>query len=62
MTEKPTGSTILEVFAGLRREVAQSDEGLRRWVACLFLVRTWRDGVETVKQIAEATQKVVSYG
>lgn len=60
--KKPIGSTTLEMFAALREEMARPNEGLRRWVACLALVRIWRDGVETVEQIAEATRKVGSYG
>ena len=49
LTEKPIGNTILEIFAGLRREVTQSGEGLCRWVACLALVHAWRGGVETME-------------
>jgi hypothetical protein len=61
LAEKPSNGTTNQMFSMLREKTAQSDEGLRRWVACLALVRTWRDKVETIEKIAETTQKILSY-
>lgn len=59
LAERPKDSGILAAFRKLREEVVQSDEDLGRWVACLALVRTWRDEVETEEGIAEANQRIV---
>jgi hypothetical protein len=61
LADKPANGTTNQMFSMLREQIAQSDEGLRRWVACLALVRTWRDEVETIEKIAETTQKILSY-
>ncbi|GAB4537141.1 MAG: hypothetical protein Kow0063_23470 [Anaerolineae bacterium] len=61
LAEKPTYATINQMFSSLREQTAWSEEGLHRWVACLALVRTWRDEVETVDQITQATQRVLAY-
>lgn len=61
LADKPSNGTTNQMFSILREQMAQSDDGLRRWVACLALVRTWRDEVETIEQIAETTQKILSY-
>ncbi|MBN1890588.1 MAG: ParB N-terminal domain-containing protein [Thermoflexales bacterium] len=61
LAQKPTSNTIVPMFTALRAQVVQSDEGLRRWVTCLALVRTWRDEVETIEQIEQATRRVSSY-
>lgn len=60
LTDKPTRKTILEVFKALRKEVVLAEGNLRQWVSLLVLVRAWRDEVETIEQIAEATQRITS--
>jgi len=61
LADKPTGDSVPALFAALRERMSQTDEGLRRWITCLALVRTWRDEVGTMEQIAEATEKIASY-
>ena len=58
LTKTPKKETILAMFRLLREQCVRSDEGLRRWVACLALVRTWRDEVETVGEIATVTRRI----
>jgi hypothetical protein len=60
LAHKPTINTIVPMFRALRTQVVQSEEGLRRWVTCLSLVRTWRDELETIEQIEQATRRVSS--
>jgi len=62
LADRPTDDAIVAMFKTLRERMVQSDEGLRRWVACLALVRTWRDQVETTDRIAESTRRVAAYG
>jgi hypothetical protein len=56
LVERPASKTIRDLFAALRGEIARTDEGLCRWVACLALVRTWRDEVEMIEQIERVAQ------
>jgi len=62
LADRPTDDAIVAMFTTLRERMAQSDEGLRRCVTCLALVRTWRDRVETTDQIAESICRVAAYG
>jgi hypothetical protein len=59
---RPKNGNILRMFRALREELTSTDEGLRCWVSCLALIRSWRDEVETVEQITGAIQYVSSCG
>lgn len=61
LATEPRPDEISGRFALLREQVTQSEEGLRRWFACVAVVRVWRDQVETVEGITEAIQRVYGY-
>lgn len=58
LAEKPKTDNIDKLFILLREKLMQSQEELSRWIACLALVRSWRDEVNTLEQIDQATQKL----
>lgn len=62
LSQRPRDKTIVEAFAALRQLMTDSDAGLARWVACLALVRTWRDEIETIEQVETVIERVASYG
>jgi hypothetical protein len=59
LAEKPTNNSILKIYNLLRARLVSSDAHLYRWLACLVLVRMWRDNVATIDQIEQATQKIL---
>jgi len=61
LTEKPTNTSIQNLFRLLRAKMVISDLDLRRWLACLVLVRMWRDNSKTMEQIEEASRKILTY-
>jgi hypothetical protein len=56
LAEKPKTDNIHRLFILLRERLVHSPEELRRGIACLVLVRSWRDEVNTIEQIEEATR------
>ncbi len=61
LAKAPKNGTILGAFAALQEKMTQSNESLARWVACLALVRTWRDEVKTTEQVEKAARRVADY-
>jgi hypothetical protein len=61
LTELPTNTSVQNIFKSLRTKIVNSDENHRRWLACLVLVRKWRDNVKTIDQIEQAAQKILTY-
>ncbi|MCL4301395.1 MAG: ParB N-terminal domain-containing protein [Anaerolineae bacterium] len=61
LAEKPKSDNLHILFTLLREKLVHFPEELSRWVACLALVRTWRDEVNTIEQIEEATQRISDY-
>jgi hypothetical protein len=62
LAETPKTDNIHKLFTFLRERVVHSPEELSRWIAGLALVRSWRDEVNTIEQIEEATQKISCFG
>jgi hypothetical protein len=58
LAEKPNERNTSQLFALLREKIVPSEEQLGGWIACLALVRTWRDETKTLEQIEEAIQKI----
>jgi hypothetical protein len=58
LAETPKTDNIHKLFILLREKLVHSQEELSRWVACLALVRSWRDEVNTIEQIEEATRGI----
>lgn len=58
LAEKPKTDNISKLFMLLRDKLVRSPETLSRWIACLALVRSWRDEVNTIEQIEEATRGI----
>ncbi|MBE7467688.1 MAG: ParB/RepB/Spo0J family partition protein [Anaerolineales bacterium] len=58
LAEKPKTDSIGKLFILLRERLVHSPEELSRWIACLALVRSWRDEVNTIEQIEEVTQMI----
>ncbi|GIK37458.1 MAG: hypothetical protein BroJett011_12910 [Chloroflexota bacterium] len=58
LAEKPKTDNISKLFMLLREKLVRSPETLSRWIACLALVRSWRDEVNTIEQIEEATRGI----
>jgi hypothetical protein len=58
LAEKPNESNTSQLFALLREKIVHSEVQLGGWIACLALVRTWRDEAKTLEQIEEAIQKI----
>jgi hypothetical protein len=61
LTENPTNASVQNIFKSLRAKMVHSDTDLHRWLACLVLVRMWRDKVGTIDQIEQAEQKILTY-
>ncbi|MCK6623734.1 MAG: hypothetical protein DPW09_38005 [Anaerolineae bacterium] len=61
LAEKPKTDTIGKLFVLLRESLVHSPEELSRWIACLALVRSWRDEVNTIEQIEDTHQKITHY-
>jgi hypothetical protein len=61
LAEKPKTDNIHNLFILLRERLVHSPEELSHWVACLALVRSWRDEVNTIEQIGEATQTITTF-
>ncbi|MGD0172898.1 MAG: ParB N-terminal domain-containing protein [Anaerolineales bacterium] len=61
LTENPTNASIQNIFKSLRTNIIHSDEDLCRWLACLVLVRMWRDNSTTIEQIEQASRKILTY-
>jgi hypothetical protein len=59
---KPKPDNIGKLFMLLRKKLVHCPEELSRWVACLALVRSWRDEVNTIGQIEETTRKISHFG
>ena len=49
---------VLKAFEALRAEVVQSEADLSRWVACLAVVRGWRDRVNTVDEVSRESARL----
>lgn len=60
LAEKPTDNNIRGLFAQLREHLMRMEDGIHRWIACLALVRTWRDEVETLEQLEQVIQRLSS--
>lgn len=60
LAEKPTPDTVHSMFTLLREKLVYSSEELSRWLACLALVRSWRDEVSTIEQIEEAMRRILA--
>lgn len=58
LAEKPKTDSIYKSFMLLKERLVHSLEELSRWIACLALVRSWRDEVNTIEQIEEATRGI----
>lgn len=58
LAEKPNESNTSQLFALLREKIVLSEVQLGGWIACLALVRTWRDEIKTLEQLEEAIQKI----
>jgi hypothetical protein len=58
LAEKPKTDNISKLFMLLREKLVRSPEELSRWITCLALVRSWRDEVNTIEQIEEATRGI----
>ncbi len=59
---EPKGDEIRTALGELREEVVCSERGLKRWVACLAFVRSWRDGVQTGDAVTQAMHRVTGMG
>lgn len=58
LAEKPKTDNIGKLFTLLRGRLVHSPEELSRWIACLALVRSWRDEANTIERIGEATRGI----
>jgi hypothetical protein len=50
---------VAELFALLRTEVVRSETDLRHWIACLAMVRSWRDTVQATDAVSDAVQRLM---
>lgn len=62
LVEKPKTDNIHKLFILLRERLVHSLEELSRWIACLTLVRSWRDEINTIEQIEGTSQKISYFG
>ncbi len=58
---EPERDEICGVFGRLRAEVVRAEPDLQRWVACLALVRSWRDSVQATAGVSAAVKRLLEW-
>ena len=61
LAQKPNKKNIVSLYQALREQIVVNS-GQVQWVACLALIRSWRDDVDNLMLIERALEKIRTVG